>query len=154
MQWIGARSYAWYLWHWPLLLFAHHYWKGHPAGVFLMLLVSVIVAHLTFTRIEQPARKRKFRPFARTGVTLMSGVGLLLAAALGAFMPVKIQPLMTDEKMLQLVKEASKDLNDNYRDGCHLENKETENPPCVYGAVKSGRAIYLFGDSHAMWLER
>jgi peptidoglycan/LPS O-acetylase OafA/YrhL len=56
MQWFGVRSYAIYLWHAPLLMFGHGW--GEKAVV---LAVSVVLAMLSRTYVEQPALKLKRR---------------------------------------------------------------------------------------------
>ena len=39
LQWIGARSYAIYLWHFPILILADREWGPLPAGTRVLLLV-------------------------------------------------------------------------------------------------------------------
>lgn len=58
MQAVGRVSYSWYLWHWPVLLFAPLL-LGHPLGLtgrLAAVLVSAGLAVITLKLIEDPLR--------------------------------------------------------------------------------------------------
>jgi peptidoglycan/LPS O-acetylase OafA/YrhL len=78
MQWVGARSYSLYLWHWPVLVicarFAGHQLTGLQNTVLLMLIV--IASMLTYRLVEQPVRRSQFLR-ARTGLTVATGAALI-----------------------------------------------------------------------------
>ena len=66
MQWIGARSYAIYLWHFPLLVLAGQQWgegrliEGLPVGTRLAVLAaSIVAAALSYQLVENPVRFAK-----------------------------------------------------------------------------------------------
>lgn len=64
MQALGRLSYSWYLWHWPVLLFAPLL-LGHPLGLpsrLAAVLISAGLAVLTLRLIENPLR---FAPSVR-----------------------------------------------------------------------------------------
>ena len=79
--WIGDISYAFYLWHWPLLVLwlslsgADH--VGLVEGV-AILVVSMVLAHLTLTRIERPMTKRLS---ARPGTAIAVGAVVVAVVA-------------------------------------------------------------------------
>lgn len=84
MRSVGRLSYAWYLWHWPVLLLAPALF-GQPlslAGRLAMVVVSFGLAILTLHLIENPAR---FAPSLKKSVkrSLVVG-GALTAVAVGA----------------------------------------------------------------------
>lgn len=63
LVWIGQRSYGIYLWHWPLMVFAHYIFGAHRShwvnlGV---LLLTFVVAGLSYILVEQPVRRLGFR---------------------------------------------------------------------------------------------
>lgn len=60
---IGLVSYAWYLWHWPLLAFARIYNFGEhiPAIDASMAVLSFLLAVLTYIAIERPIRQARER---------------------------------------------------------------------------------------------
>lgn len=77
MQWIGARSYSLYLWHWPLLVIAGEY-LGEPLSAPQasgLLGAALMATVLTYRFIENPVRRSRFLA-GRTGLTL--GFGIIL----------------------------------------------------------------------------
>ena len=61
--WIGARSYAIYLWHFPLILLLVQHGYGRPGKVAAVAL-AVLAAALSWRLVEQPflRLKRRFEP--------------------------------------------------------------------------------------------
>lgn len=75
---IGLISYPLYLWHWPLLSFARRIESGNPSTEIriAMLIVSFILAWLTYRLVEKPIRLSTHR-FVSLGLCLMMlGVGI------------------------------------------------------------------------------
>ncbi|OBB05878.1 acetyltransferase [Mycobacteriaceae bacterium 1482268.1] len=59
--WLGSIAYSLYLWHWPLLIFWLVYSDRRQVGLLDgagVLLVSVLLAYLTTTYVENPLRYR------------------------------------------------------------------------------------------------
>jgi len=93
LQPIGAVSYTWYLWHWPLLVLAP-YVVGHRLGLAQNVAVcvfSLLLAALTTVLLEQPARRSTWLS-ARTVRSLVAGGALSLGAALVAVATVAAVP--------------------------------------------------------------
>lgn len=58
MIWVGLISYPLYLWHWPVLIFGRAVWidaRFWP-GTLMMVVVSVLLAYLTFRGVERRVR--------------------------------------------------------------------------------------------------
>ncbi len=58
LTWIGDRSYGWYLWHWPFIVFAH---ALRPAGSWFWLslaaMLSLLPTILSYRYLEDPIRR-------------------------------------------------------------------------------------------------
>jgi peptidoglycan/LPS O-acetylase OafA/YrhL len=85
MIWFGARSYQIYLWHWPLLIFYPAVLNEEPttAARVLMLGLTILAAHVTYSYAEAPFRRlrgKQLRMFA-TGCVAVSMIGAVIAAA-------------------------------------------------------------------------
>lgn len=76
--WIGLISYPLYLWHWPILSYLHLLVSVHPSiGLRVAaVLLSVLLAWLTYRLVETPVRKGDRPVFISVVLSvLMMGVG-------------------------------------------------------------------------------
>lgn len=91
LRWIGERSYALYLWHWPLLLIlrATPLVDVPPLLVIATVVLSVAAASASYVFVERPFRRatrpglRADRPRVAARVTAGALAGVLAIAALG-----------------------------------------------------------------------
>jgi peptidoglycan/LPS O-acetylase OafA/YrhL len=172
LQYLGKVSYAWYLWHWPVLVFAGAIWGDlAPPALALATLAAGVPAVLSHYAIEEPFRRsrslgrRPARALALGGTCTVAAV--LLAVGLQASNP----PLPTASPELargaQAVgpenpaKRAVDALRPNpvdaptdkgvlFDDGCVLLHNDTDSPECAYGNPDSETTVVVFGDSHAL----
>ena len=85
MQWLGARSYSLYLWHWPLLVIPAQYATrelsaSQNAG---WVLLTVVASAITYQLVENPVRRSKLLA-SHTVLSLVMGlllVGLTILLA-------------------------------------------------------------------------
>jgi peptidoglycan/LPS O-acetylase OafA/YrhL len=84
LTWIGGRSYAWYLWHWPVLVIAPFALSRDLGltGHLVAALVALGLAAVSYHVVEHPLRDApSFRESpgraVKLGVGLMAGVALL-----------------------------------------------------------------------------
>jgi peptidoglycan/LPS O-acetylase OafA/YrhL len=78
MQWIGARSYSLYIWHWPVLTIATQF-AGHELNGWQktgLLALSVVLSALSYRLVENPIRHSKMLA-SRTWLALLFGLVLI-----------------------------------------------------------------------------
>ncbi len=131
---VGLISYSLYLWHWPLLAFAHYYFDpgDPPTVVRALLIVSAIgLAILSWFFVEQPLRRpgKPGRAFAVSAAVmlLLGGIGLVLYLARG--LPDRVEPRVAQLERL-------------------TQRPETFCAGCSIGPAGSPE-IVVWGDSHA-----
>ncbi|GLY30956.1 acyltransferase family protein [Kineosporia sp. NBRC 101731] len=77
----GDLSYSIYLWHWPMIVFAAVLWPDPPPTVTLVaVLVSLLLAVLSYRYVEQPLRHGRFAlPRVYLGGAVSAAVVVLIA---------------------------------------------------------------------------
>lgn len=77
LVWLGQRSYAIYLFHWPLLLL-YGFNSDWRIRTLVSIVVSILFAAVTFKLIEQPVIQQKFRPrYLLLGTVALLGATLV-----------------------------------------------------------------------------
>lgn len=147
---IGRVSYAWYLWHWPLLSFAHILTLGEASAAlrYGLVIASLILSYLTMYAVENPLRfgaARKYRPVVVI-VTGLSASALAIALAGAIYLGSKVGLLGEDPRIAATVTDLSP------RQGTCLISQNASapaglTPACL--ADRDGPRIVLWGDSHA-----
>lgn len=152
---IGLVSFPLYLWHWPLLVFPRIF-KGDEPSVSTRLgalLLSLILATLTYYLVERPLR---FGRFSHTKT-----IGLLISMLITGFIGYNTYdrgglPFRKYHKENFKEDDVSlKKLFASYRYGvCFVEAADTRQEPfktaeCDPPANPSKKTVFLWGDSHA-----
>jgi peptidoglycan/LPS O-acetylase OafA/YrhL len=172
VRYIGRISYAWYLWHWPVLVFAGAHWgplsTTQRVGA---VLVSAGPAVLSHHLVEQPLRRaRSLRLHPRWGLALgaaCSAVAVVAAAGLVASeervptlaaahvrgaqaLGEQGDPQATASALRPDPVHPGDDRSAMQDDGCLTKLEDTVSRSCVYGDTDSRKTVVLFGDSLAM----
>ncbi|MBH1964876.1 MAG: acyltransferase [Comamonadaceae bacterium] len=153
MQAIGKISYAWYLWHWPVLIIGENLLpiKGDLGNTVLAIGVSLLAAILTRHLIENPIRYG--RP-ARVQNKWQ------IALALFAMVILNSQLLRWNTHTEKLVASAQNDVYARaagdmpiiYQHNCDDWYQSAEVKPCIYGKNDAPKTAVLLGDSiGAQW---
>ena len=80
-RWVGARSYGIYLWHWPVFLVIGADLPVAPGGTTYLLtrlwcvVVTFVVADLSYRFVETPVRRHGFAGSARLGTARLRRLG-------------------------------------------------------------------------------
>ena len=145
--WIGDRSYGWYLWHWPFVVFARALVPDSPTALVLASALSLIPAWASYRFIETPIRAFK-QPTRRATLKLaalcivapiVAFGGLLLAnrAIVGSAGAVQIGAALQLHSDEVRGCEGIKPLQPGQQDGC------------TWRVPKARGQIVLLGDSNA-----
>jgi peptidoglycan/LPS O-acetylase OafA/YrhL len=149
LQWFVRLSYSWYLWHWPLLIYAAVIFPRISVyGRLLAVTVALLAAFLTQHAIENPVRFNRGL-MARPALCLgLAGVLMVvsLSISLGSYRLSKSRELVPGQRMLQALVDEYSPLSNS---GCIANFGETRAHPCVFGDKQSDTTVALFGDSHA-----
>lgn len=153
MVWVGLISFPLYLWHWPLLSFAHIIENGIPSRDIriAVVLISIVLAWLTFRLIEKPIRLGKYT----TEKTIVLMILMIVIGYL-AFKTYKLDGITSRfPKMVQLVMNYKYDYHRSYREEtCFLGPDQPFKTfeLCETLFDKKKQTILLWGDSHAAHL--
>ncbi|HEY9225047.1 MAG TPA: acyltransferase family protein [Gemmatimonadaceae bacterium] len=150
LRWFGRVSYAWYLWHWPLVgLGAVLDWQIGFVGRLAWSAFALVLAMLTLRFVEEPARDPER---LRLDSRLLAGgaVAVSVAAALVATGALAIAHKQATSRVQRPFAMARKD---GMRHDCWGSLLENASAPCEFGDRSSRTTVVLMGDSHAEhWL--
>lgn len=153
MQWIGRLSYAWYLWHWPVLILGEHLLpiRGHWLHTLVALALSLLLALITHHTIENPirfGRAKQISPRWQIGISL--ALMLLFSSQFLRWHNNTHETL--NSGVYSLYAKSISDLPIIYRDGCDDWFNGDEIKPCRYGSETANKIVVLLGDSiGAQW---
>ena len=151
---IGRVSYAWYLWHWPLLSLARLGDFGHDSRArdIAMVTLALVLAELTYRFLEDPIRRGRPWPFSGARQTLTAGVALSLSVvAVAVALKLQADAAMRRDPRLASIHEARASFA-TLPPRCPADQRfEALRPArdCTIGAAGHSPRLLLWGDSHA-----
>jgi hypothetical protein len=162
LRYVGRISYAWYLWHWPCLVFARTArWVG-PDGKIgwvataLAVAVSFALAASTHALVEAPMRRAAWLATSGRRVVLFAGAATAVAIlAVGiASGPVSSVGLGGEAGVgapgAMTLHDARVSTAYAALHGCHASFGATAPAiGCVFGNAGARHTVVLLGDSHA-----
>ncbi len=91
LRWLGVRSYAVYLVHWPIYLTVWQLWPelDRVAATTIAVTASVLLAALSYRLVEHPIRRGSWPPVGRAAP---AAIAATVAVALVAFVAVPSEP--------------------------------------------------------------
>jgi hypothetical protein len=135
LVWIGDRSYGWYLWHWPFIVFATRLFSDSQITTILASVFSLVPAAVSFRWIENPLRS--WAP--PRSLTIVKKVSLIAFPVLLLFALAQITtPWLTSQSGSEFSEV--------------IDNCSPNEQICEYGKVDLKNSILLEGDSHALSL--
>ena len=146
--WIGDRSYSWYLWHWPLLMLGFAWGlKGNPTATIGLVSLSLLLAMVSYRRVELPFWKGHFSGISPTRTVSFSVLGIAVIAI--SLIQMNHAYHDSDERGAQLARA--------YRDdmpaiNCDSWYRDATVQPCIFGESDARKTAVLMGDSiGAQW---
>lgn len=148
MQWLGAVSYSWYLWHWPVLLLGHAL-TGSDAPLYraAWVLASLVLAGISFWYIEMPLRQRKDW-LGRPGMAIFGALVLMSLANILCVRWYNIATARTESPAMQRYAAAHGDAPTIYAMGCDDWFYSDRVRVCAFGPAHARHTAVLIGDSH------
>lgn len=150
VQWLGSRSYSWYLWHWPVLVMAKVLYPDFGVVLGLACLsVALVMAEISYRVVETPLR---FSPMLsrRPAYSIALALGLTIVTATSAEIWRQIGHREANSPAQLDFTRAMNDIPSTiYNSDCHLSLLETATGDCVFGDPTGTKTVVLFGDSHA-----
>jgi peptidoglycan/LPS O-acetylase OafA/YrhL len=146
--WVGKISYSLYLWHWPCLVFLRYLTFSKPAlwQTSAALLLSVLLAWMTWKWIEEPVRRRRFLGEDRRLLTA-SAVATVLLIAAGLILHEMGRKNMAADGS-GIVSEGRKpDVEGFYV----MRQWEREGGPPGWGPTKWMHPIFSYGETVTRW---
>jgi len=149
LRWLGRVSYAWYLWHWPLVGLAAVLDPSiGAAGRVVWSALALVPAWLTYRFVERPMRSGGASRIADRWVApaaLLASVAAALVAH-AAMRSAQVRVAQPDQRPFA----AARD--DRIAPDCWSPSVE-DAKHCAFGDVGSSTVVALLGDSHAQhWL--
>lgn len=147
LQWVGRRSYSWYLWHWPVIVLVGTASQNDSTWLKIAAAIcSLGLAAITYKYVENRFR-RTGRLVASTRLTFLAAgsatvalsvlAGIILVAA-GTM--ISSPPYAKFAAARALVSDQACDRESTSSSGYRL---------CEMGDVRSMKTVMLIGDSHA-----
>lgn len=148
--WFGLISFPLYLWHWPLLSFAHIMESGTPSVAIRLSLVvlSIFMAWVSLHFIENKIRKGSFFKvktiFLLVVMACLGACGYVVTSSNG--FPSRVQSLSEYDSAVLSQMETPRELSN---DSCRKVFPKISDYICITKSAGIPETI-LFGDSHAL----
>lgn len=150
MQAIGRVSYAWYLWHWPVLLLGATFLDiGSPINRLALAGASLAVAAISYYGLEKPVRTHA-ELLRRPGMAIAGAVALMI---LGSSLALRWQTaarLRMNTADMQRYQDAHLDQPAIYSQGCDDWRFSDRVKLCSFGAANAAHTAMAIGDSIAL----
>lgn len=147
---LGLISYSWYLWHWPVFVFASYASVDAfgPALTTALIALTLILGYVSWRFVETPFRERRWLA-SRRQILTGAALGILVLGLAGqALRWTDGLPSRLSEQALQYAKASE------WRPelmACITDDKSPPDTPfCRYGSTPAAPAqMLVWGDSHA-----
>ncbi len=139
LQWLGDRSYGWYLWHWPAIVFARVLLPERAWALPAAAVAALGLTALTYRLVEQPFRRQR----------AITGLAAVVVFAVAAQIPAAVAGVVSRDADIALrpVDGEFAAFTRAWSDGC--TDLGWDPATCTYGVEDAGGTVLLLGDSTA-----
>ena len=148
---VGLVSYSAYLWHQPLLAFAHHRSDDDLSNLLLLSLcvMSFVLAYISWNFVEKPFRAKN--KFTRKSIFILGFVGSLfffvigLSGHLSKGFPFRVDAITAtlDNPNMEIFESRVAECWSKFDERPNIDSA------CLLGQPEGARSFALLGDSHA-----
>jgi peptidoglycan/LPS O-acetylase OafA/YrhL len=147
LTWLGDLSYSWYLWHWPLIVFAKAFWPQSSAAAPIAAVVSLLPAWASYRFVESPIRGRRDLVGRRAAAlaTVCAAVGVGASAVL----LVSNHELHRSAAVRSWERSQTPHLDETRECDSTVPLGERRNVRCTWSVPHPRGLVVLVGDSNA-----
>ena len=148
MVWIGALSYSWYLWHWPVIVFTRQLVPDSGVALLIAGFGSLLPAWLAYRFVENPIRTSDRVVGARTAIVLT--LAFVVPATASWVLLTGSQRSWNNSEILDMSQQVAP-VPISYVRGCDFGTPlgQQQGLDCTWHAGSRGKPIFLVGDSQA-----
>ncbi len=146
MQAIGRVSYAWYLWHWPVLLLGATLVGASLAANLGLALLALILAVITYYLIETPIRRTRSR-LGRPAFVFLISITLMTAAVCAALSWNSAARGWAESAAHERFSAVRMDVPKLYAFHCDDWYHSASVNICQFGNEKAEKRLLIIGDS-------
>jgi peptidoglycan/LPS O-acetylase OafA/YrhL len=149
LQAIGRISYAWYLWHWPILALGSAVTgNSNPWVRGFEVLLSLALAVASYRFVESPVRHQAFW-LSHRRIALFGALGITVTVGLLSTYWFSVAAGRSESPFMQRYTHARFDAPSIYRQGCDDWYHSDTVMLCTYGPGDAAHTLVLMGDSIA-----
>ena len=148
MVWIGALSYSWYLWHWPIIVFTRQLIPENEIALLIAGFGSLLPAWLAYRFVENPIHTSPRIVGAKALVTV--ALAIAIPAATAWLVLTGAQRSWNNTTILEMSRQITP-IPVSFMRGCDFGTPlgEQQDLDCTWHQGARGAPIYLVGDSQA-----
>jgi len=147
MQAIGRVSYAWYLWHWPVLLLGAAVADLSLSNRLELAVLSLAIGAASYHFVEKPIRRRPPRPLGRHAIAIGCALALMISSGALAVQWRKNAQARMDSPELARYEHVRTEKLAIYAMGCDQWYYSAQVNFCHFGAPDAEHTVVAVGDS-------
>jgi peptidoglycan/LPS O-acetylase OafA/YrhL len=145
--WIGDVSYGWYLWHWPLIVFAAAMWPGNKTVLVVAAIGSLAPTALSYRYLENPIRFNDRLTGRRVVPLVVVGIAVPILACLGLLLANRLERRTDTVKRFAATEQSHADTSRGCTSLTPIGKRAAT--ACTWPVDQPQGTIVLVGDSNA-----